>query len=79
VSQRRVLIVCIGNSARSQIAEGLIRHETGERFECRLPAQMLAGRHHRFPSLALRRFQRSAPLGESIRMRKHDYLLGAAD
>lgn len=31
--KKRVLIVCTGNSARSQIAEGLLRHRAGERFE----------------------------------------------
>ena len=29
----RVLIVCTGNSARSQLAEGLLRHDGGERVE----------------------------------------------
>jgi arsenate reductase len=33
MAAKRVLIVCTGNSARSQIAEGLIRHEAGARFE----------------------------------------------
>ena len=33
MEKKQILILCTGNSARSQMAEGLLRHEAGSQFD----------------------------------------------
>lgn len=45
-SRRRVLFLCTGNSCRSQMAEGLLRHLAGDRFEALSAGARPAGYVH---------------------------------
>jgi len=44
--RRRVLVLCTGNSCRSQMAEGLINHVIGDRWEARSAGTRPASRVH---------------------------------
>ena len=44
--QRRVLVLCTGNSCRSQMAEGWINHLLGDRWEARSAGTRPAGAVH---------------------------------
>ena len=46
MNKRRVLVLCTGNSCRSQMAEGLIRHFLGERWEAYSAGTRPAGYVH---------------------------------
>ncbi len=60
----RVLFVCVANSARSQLAEALLRHTDSEHFEAfsagTAPTQSIYERWQRSSSLALRQWDCTA-------------------
>jgi arsenate reductase (thioredoxin) len=83
MSRKRVLIVCTGNSARSQMAEGLIRHEAGDRFEVHSAGTQPAP--VRVEAVAVMRElgidisgQRSKPLSE-FKGQKFDFVITICD
>jgi arsenate reductase (thioredoxin) len=51
--RQRVLFLCTGNSCRSQMAEGLLRHLGGERFEALSAGANPAGFVHRLAVQAM--------------------------
>ena len=83
MKKKRVLVVCSGNSARSQMAEALIRHEAGDVFEV-----FSAGTHPaqvRTEAVAVMRelgidisAQRSKPLSE-FEGQKFDFVITVCD
>lgn len=44
-ARKRVLFLCVGNSARSQIAEAFLRHQAGDRYEAHSAGSAPKGLH----------------------------------
>jgi arsenate reductase len=53
VEKKRVLVLCTGNSCRSQIAEGWINHDLGENWEARSAGTRPADAVHPLAVLAM--------------------------
>lgn len=81
--KKRVLILCTGNSARSQMAEGILRHDGGDRFEV-ASAGVNPGRVRPEAVEAMREIginissHRSKPAGEFIGQ-QFDYIITVCD
>lgn len=73
--RKRVLILCTGNSCRSQMAEGLVNHDLGSRWEARSAGTVPASAVH---PLAVRAMAELG-IGISASVPKHvDTLAGDA-
>lgn len=83
MAKKNVLILCTGNSARSQMAEGLLRHDAGDRFEVE-SAGTKPGRVRPEAIAAMKEIgiditgHRSKSVGE-FRERAFDYVLTVCD
>jgi arsenate reductase len=76
VSKPTVLFLCTGNSARSQIAEALLRHRAGDRFESASAGTKPAAEIH---PLALRVLAEAGiPVAEQRPKRPEEVTRGAA-
>jgi len=79
-AKTRVLILCTGNSARSQMAEGLLRARGGDRFEVHSAGSRPADRVHPGAVQAMAEIgldisgQRPKPLSQFLGQ-KFDYVL----
>jgi arsenate reductase len=80
---KRVLILCTGNSARSQMAEGLLRHDAGDRFEVfsagTKPSQMRSEAIAVMRELGIDISGHRSKRGDEFAGRNFDYVLTVCD
>jgi len=82
--KQRVLILCTGNSARSQMAEGYLRHIAGDRYEVHSAGSKPSGYVHPNAIIALQEIGIDISGGQSKSMMQFveipfDYVLTVCD